>query len=62
MTEEEFHRLPLILSRRHVLRITGWCKDTFYKEVRSGRLKPVMTTARGQQRFRKNDFKFLLSS
>jgi predicted DNA-binding transcriptional regulator AlpA len=62
MSAEEFQRLPLMVSRRQVLAVTGWAKGTFYKHVNAGALKPVMQTPGGHQRFRKLDLKFLLSS
>lgn len=62
MSAEEFNRLPLMISRRQVLAITGWCKGTLYKQVAAGVIKPIMQTPGGQSRFRKLDLKFLLPS
>ena len=56
MTTEEFKRLPLMLSRRTVIQVTGWSKHTFYKQVECGELKPVKTLPGGKQLFRKQDF------
>lgn len=60
MTLEEFHRLPLLLTRRQVLAVTGWCKKTFYKQVDAGQLKPALTLPTGKQFFRKRDFEALV--
>lgn len=62
MSADEFQKLPLMVSRRQVLAVTGWAKTTFYKQIQAGVIKPVQETPGGHQRFRKLDLKFLLSS
>lgn len=60
MSIEDFNQLPLLISRRHILRVTGWANNTFYKQVRVGRLKPVTSTGGGHARFRREDLRPLV--
>jgi len=60
MTLAEFDKLPLIVSRRHILEVTGWANDTFYKYVRVGQLKPVNETPGGHHRYRREDLRPLV--
>lgn len=60
MSADEFNRLPLMISRRKVIEITGWSKTTFEKQVKCGALKPVMTLPDGKRFFRKLDFRELV--
>lgn len=60
MTLDEFNKLPLMVSRRHIMAVTGWANNTFYKHVRVGKLKPVASTDGGHARFRREDLRPLV--
>lgn len=60
MSAQEFDQLPLMISRRKVIEITGWSKSTFEKQVKAGTIKPVMVLQDGKRFFRKLDFRALV--
>lgn len=41
MTKESFDNLPLLLTRHHVMAITGWSRKIFYARIKEGILRPA---------------------
>lgn len=62
MTLEELKAEPLLVGREVILRVTGWSKTTFYKQIEANVLKPACKLPGGGQQFRRSDVEKLVRS